>query len=223
MTTLYAEIDKKKISDMPQAQFPGRIVVIGTAESAQKACEYLKKETILGIDTETKPSFKKGTINRVALLQVSTHDVCFLFRLNKMGVPDCLKELLANKKQLKVGLSLKDDIHALGERDVKEKGRYVNLQDYVLKFGILDKSLQKLFANVFGRRISKSQQLSNWEAGVLSRAQELYAATDAWACIEIYERLQQLAKNRDYRFIPRVDENEKMMSVVADLLNQTKQ
>ena len=90
MTTLYAEIDKKKISDMPQAQFPGRIVVIGTAESAQKACEYLKKETILGIDTETKPSFKKGTINRVALLQVSTHDVCFLFRLNKMGVPDCL-------------------------------------------------------------------------------------------------------------------------------------
>ena len=185
MTTLYAEIDKKKITVMPLAQFRGKIVVIGTAESAQKACEYLKKEAILGIDTETKPSFKKGTINRVALLQVATHDVCFLFRLNKMGVPDCLKELLADKQQLKVGLSLKDDIHALNERNVKEKGHYVDLQDYVLKFGILDKSLQKLFANVFGQRISKSQQLSNWEAGVLSRAQELYAATDAWACIEL--------------------------------------
>ena len=83
MTTLYAEIDKKKITVMPLAQFRGKIVVIGTAESAQKACEYLKKEAILGIDTETKPSFKKGTINRVALLQVATHDVCFLFRLNK--------------------------------------------------------------------------------------------------------------------------------------------
>jgi ribonuclease D len=164
MTTLYAEVDKTKIADLPQVLFKGRIVVVETAESARKAVEFLSKEKILGLDSETKPSFRKGIIYKVALLQISTHDTCFLFRLNRMGIPDCLKTLLEDDKQLKIGLSLQDDLHALHERIAFKEGRFVDLQDYVRRFGIVDKSLQKLYANIFRQRISKGQRLSNWEA-----------------------------------------------------------
>ena len=156
--------------------FEGRIIVVETAESARKAVEYLKQESLIGIDTETRPSFKRGHVNKVALLQLATAKMCFLFRLNKMGVPDCLKELLEDRTQLKVGLSLRDDMHALYKRMGTSNGLYLDLQDYAASFGIEDKSLQKLYANLFGQRISKAQRLSNWEANVLPRPQKQYAA-----------------------------------------------
>ena len=187
MKQIKKTITKAEIAAMPKVLFPGRIFVIYTESEAEKAVAYLKDQRIVGVDTETRPSFKRGTTHKVALLQISTQDTCFLFRLNRIGMPDSLQEFLMSDT-LKIGLSLKDDFNSLRKReDVHpDRGNWIELQDYVGRFGIADRSLQKIFANLFGQKISKSQRLSNWEAEVLSEGQKLYAATDAWACVEIY-------------------------------------
>lgn len=220
MTILYEAYDKNKIGRLPGVLFRGKIVVIDNVSDAKKAVYYLMRQPILGIDTETRPSFKKGVVHKVALLQISTHNVCFLFRLCKMGLPSVLMELLSDRKGLKVGLSLKDDFHALHGRGDYKMGRYIDLQDYVRNFGIMDMSLQKLYANVYSRRISKSQQLTNWEAKELTEKQKYYAATDAWACIRLYERLKHLSETGDYRVVSRVDQNLLCDRVVKDVLEK---
>ena len=183
-------IDKKLISEMPKVTFPGRIIIIYSAEEARKAVVYLNRCEVVGVDTETRPSFKKGKINDVAMLQISTRDTCFLFRLNRIGIPDFLEEFLLNDV-LKIGLSLRDDFNMLRRANKKDPrvGNWIELQDYVGRFGIEEKSLQKIYAILFGKKISKSQRLSNWEADVLTEAQQQYAATDAWATLEIYMKL----------------------------------
>ena len=193
MIELPSTIDKKEVAELPRASFPGRIYVIFTEAEAKKAVEYLNTQTLIGVDTETRPSFKKGSTNKVALLQISTEDTCFLFRLNSIGLPDFLEEFLQNDI-LKIGLSLKDDFNMLRRRNKKDprEGNWIELQDYVPKFGIKELSLQKIYAILFREKISKSQRLSNWEAETLTEAQQMYAATDAWACVRIYQRLQEL-------------------------------
>lgn len=185
-------IDKKLISEMPKVTFPGRIIIIYSEEEARKAVAYLNRCEVVGVDTETRPSFKKGKINDVALLQISTRDTCFLFRLNRIGIPDFLEEFLLNDV-LKIGLSLRDDFNMLRRANKKDPrvGNWIELQDYVGRFGIEEKSLQKIYAILFGKKISKSQRLSNWEADVLTEAQQQYAATDAWATLEIYLKLNE--------------------------------
>ena len=166
-------IDKKLISEMPKVTFPGRIIIIYSAEEARKAVAYLNRCEVVGVDTETRPSFKKGKINDVALLQISTSDTCFLFRLNRIGIPDFLEEFLLNDV-LKIGLSLRDDFNMLRRANKKDPrvGNWIELQEYVGRFGIEEKSLQKIYAILFGKKISKSQRLSNWEADVLTEAQQ---------------------------------------------------
>lgn len=195
-------INKAEIAAMPIVQFPGRIFVIYTEAEADKAVEYLKSQRIVGVDTETRPSFKRGMSHKVALLQISTTDTCFLFRLNRLGMPASLEEFLMNDT-LKIGLSLKDDFNMLRRRkDVHaEEGNWIELQDYVGRFGIDDRSLQKIFANLFSQKISKSQRLSNWEAETLTDNQLKYAATDAWACVEIYNCLEEMERTGDYELI----------------------
>ena len=206
MKELYAQIDKSIIPNLPQFQFSGKIVVVQSAYEAERAVRSLRSAEIVGIDTETRPAFRKGVSHKVALLQVSTRHVCFLFRLNHIGMPKCVQELLMSPSIMKVGLSLNDDFRQLSQRvENLSHMSYVELQDYVSEMGIKDKSLQKLFANVFHRRISKSQQLSNWEADVLVEKQKLYAATDAYACLVLYEELERLRKSGDYRIIENED------------------
>ncbi|MDN0051703.1 3'-5' exonuclease [Bacteroides caecigallinarum] len=190
MTDFQPTIDKKLISEMPKVVFPGRIIIIYTEDDARKAVAYLNRCSVVGVDTETRPSFKKGKVNSVALLQVATSDTCFLFRLNRIGIPDFLEEFLQNDV-LKIGLSLRDDFNMLHRANNKDPrvGNWIELQDYVSRFGIQEKSLQKIYAILFGEKISKSQRLSNWEADVLTEAQQQYAATDAWATLRIYQRL----------------------------------
>ena len=210
MVLLRSKIDKKEIADMPKEAFQGRIFVINSEDEAQKAVNYLNSSLILGVDTETKPSFKKGSIHKVALLQISSGDTCFLFRLNNIGLPDFLDEFLQNDI-LKIGLSLKDDFLAMRKRnegDLK-KGNWIELQDYVTQFGIQDKSLQKIYAILFNKKISKTQRLSNWEADTLTEAQCVYAATDAWACVEIYNYLESLRISGDYEIEKIQIENDK--------------
>ena len=198
MNKIVSRFDKKLIPGLEPVQFDGRIITIDSELEARKAAGFLMHERIVGIDTETRPVFRKGRkMNPVALMQVSTLDTCFLFRLNHIGFPDCLVELLQSGDVLKIGLSLQDDFRQLGRRRSIAPCCYVELQQMVREFGITDMSLAKLYANLFGCRISKSQQLSNWEADVLNEKQKRYAATDAWACIRIYNELNRI-KNEGY-------------------------
>ncbi len=199
MKILYNKFDKKNISTLPRVLFEGRIIVIQTEAEAEKAVDYLLTMPVLGVDTETRPSFRKGHVNKVALLQVATEDSCFLFRLNRIGLAGSVVRLLEDDRILKVGLSLSDDFSSLHKRGEFEPRAFLELQNYVRDFGIADMSLQKLYANVFGQKISKGQRLSNWEADVLTEGQKLYAATDAWACVRLYRELEALKKNGLYK------------------------
>lgn len=186
------KISKEIIATLPIETFPGKIVVIDHEAQAAEAAERLSREPIIGFDTETRPTFKKGQSNQVALMQLSTHDTCYLFRLNRMGFSPALKHLLEDEHLLKVGISLKDDFCMLTRLNKGEFSpcNFVELQKLVKKFGIEDQSLQKIYGIVVGKKISKGQRLSNWEADHLTESQQLYAATDAWSCIKIYEILQ---------------------------------
>lgn len=213
--TIYNKYDKHLIRDLPQVSFPGKIEVITCKAEADKAVDFLFSQTLLGIDTETRPSFKKGKQNKVALLQISTKHVCFLFRLNIIGLMPSLIRLLEDETIKKVGLSLHDDIHSLTRLLVNSStklkiGSFVDLQNLVKEIGIEDMSLQKLYANFFHQKISKRQQLSNWESDVLTEKQKTYAAIDAWACINIYEEFNRLKQTGDYQLViqeENIDEN----------------
>ncbi len=196
---IFDKYDKKRIPQLPKDSFGGRIVVVQTRKAAERAVEFLLKQEVLGFDTETRPSFRKGRMYTVALLQVATRDVCFLFRLNKIGLPKALLSLLKDGGvRVRVALSWRDDLCSLRRRKQFECAPFVELQDYAARLGIEDMSLQKLYANIFGKRIVKTQQLSNWENDVLTPAQQLYAATDAWACVMLYEEMTRLMETGDY-------------------------
>ncbi|HCN53687.1 MAG: 3'-5' exonuclease domain-containing protein 2 [Prevotella sp.] len=206
---IYNKFDKHWINNLPQVSFPGRIVVVLSPSDTEPAVDYLLSSDILGIDTETRPVFKKGLLRKVALLQVSTRDVCFLFRLNYTGMSPAILRLLENKDVPMVGLSLHDDILSLHRRQDFEPGRFIDLQDMVGHIGIEDLSLQKVYANVFRQKISKRQRLTNWEADVLNDKQKVYAATDAWTCINLYEEIRRLETTGDYelRIVPEPEQS----------------
>lgn len=198
---LYSKYDKTKIQTLPRVVFEGRIVVVLTAAEAEKAVDFLLTQPILGVDTETRPSFRKGRVNQVALLQVATHDICFLFRLNLIGMASAVIRLLEDTSVPKIGLSLHDDLMMLERRGSFKRGNFIDLQQKVKEIGVEDMSLQKLFANFFGQRITKREQLSNWEIDILKDKQKVYAATDAWTCILLYEELIRLEQTGDYELI----------------------
>ena len=212
LKTIYNKFDKALIPSLPIAQFEGRIVVILTAGETEKAVRYLMEQPILGFDTETRPSFKRGHQHKVSLLQVATPDICFLFRLNHTGLTPSLIRLLEDESITKIGLSWHDDVNSLHKLDNFKPGRFIDLQNMVHDLGIEDLSLQKIYANLFGQKISKRQQLSNWEADVLGDKQKLYAATDAWACIMIYNEILRLKESSSYELIIKEENNEANIS-----------
>ena len=203
--TIYDKFDKNTISQLPTVSFPGKIVVILSEGEANRAVEYLLSCDILGVDTETRPAFRKGQHHKVSLLQVSTRDICFLFRLNYIGIPPSLIRLLSNTEVTMVGLSWHDDLCMLRRRQDFIPGTFVDIQNLIGKLGIDDMSLQKLYANLFGQKISKRQRLSNWDADVLTDKQKSYAATDAWACINLYDEIERLARTGDYQLVKTSD------------------
>ncbi len=188
--TLLLSISKGQISEMPAVEYHGRIVVVDNERTAAKAVAYLNDQKIVGFDTETKPSFRKGRTNKVALMQIASEDICFLFRINHLGLFDDLKQFLENENIVKIGLSVKDDFHVLRRIAEVEPQSFIELQSYVKNYCIADASLQKIYGIVFGERISKGQRLSNWEAEELSEAQKQYAAIDAWSCLKLYKYME---------------------------------
>ena len=201
MIDIPSNIAKAEIAQLPVELFGGRIIVIHSVADVEKAVNYLKGFPILGIDTETRPSFAKGRTYEVALMQVATEDTCFLFRLNYIGMPKVLVDLLQDGRLLKVGLSLRDDIQRLQAKHDFEPRGFLDLQSYVKEMGIEAQSLQKLYALLFGKKISKSQRLTNWEADVLTDRQKSYAATDAWACVRMYNYMEELKRKQGFRVV----------------------
>lgn len=183
------EITNEEIKNLPLVQFTGKIFVIDSQKKVELFTELIKNQPIIGIDTETKPSFKKGAKNPVSLLQIATLNQAFLFRINLIGLPDSVILLFENPDIKKIGLALKDDIQILKQIKQYKPAGFIDLQHYVKAFGIQSTSLKKIMAIIFGQRISKSQQVTNWDRPELTEAQQIYAATDAWACYQIYKEL----------------------------------
>jgi ribonuclease D len=183
------KISKEEINQLPVVSFPGEIVLVDKPEMVAPAIDELRKNLVVGIDTETKPSFKSGTSNKVSLLQLSELERCFLFRLNLIDFPQELQDFLNDENIKKVGLSLHDDFRLLNKRQNFHPANFVDIQNIAKSYGIMELSLQKIYAIIFGKKISKSQRLSDWEKPQLTEKQLRYAATDAWASLQIYLQL----------------------------------
>jgi ribonuclease D len=184
-------ITDEELSELPLSVFEGKIHLVEKVEEFTAAVNYLKKQPILGFDTETRPAFKKGQSHQVALLQLSTADEAFLFRTNMIGISPGLIKILSSPSILKIGVAIRDDIKILQKITPFKPGGFIELQDMVKLYGIENFSLKKLAAIVHGVRISKSQRLTNWEATILTEQQQVYAATDAWIAYMIYIGLTQ--------------------------------
>lgn len=201
MVEIFNTIEKAQVAELSRVEFTGTVVVVDTVEKADQAITELSKYSIVGFDTETRPNFKRGTTNKVSLLQLSTADVAYLFRLHIIGLTDRIVSFLEDSSILKIGISIKDDFHSLQRRRELNPAGFVDLQDLVSVIGIKDRSLQKIYALLFGERISKSQRLSNWEIEEYSESQMQYAAIDAWAALKIYNYLTNLIENKQYKVI----------------------
>lgn len=177
---------------MPVAYFEGEVILVDHPDKVAPAVEYLSLHAILGVDTEARPSFKRGVHYPTALVQVSTLERCYLFRLTHVGMPQELADIFANPNICKVGLAFKDDLTGLKRRRMFKPANCIDLQSIVCKYGIMELGLQKIFAIIFGKKISKAQQLTNWESSYLTPEQARYASTDAWATLSIYLALQQV-------------------------------
>lgn len=198
---------------MPISSFTGEIDVIDSPDQVAGAVAYLMQQSIIGFDTETKPSFRRGNPNKMALMQLSTDDRCFLFRLNVIGIPDELLNIIHNPEIVKIGLSIHDDFHVMHRSSNVEPRGFIELQQFVKSYKINDTSLQKIYAILFGQKISKSQRLTNWEAASLTRPQQVYAATDAWACLRIYNKLMSGDFNPEQRYAE-IEQGKKALNII---------
>lgn len=182
-------ISAEELKDYDLSWFRGKIVLVDDPDKFRQIIPKLENQKILGFDTETRPSFRKGRKNKVSLIQLSTGKLACLFRINKIGFPDELIRILNDPKVIKAGVAIHDDIRFLKNIRRFNPDGFIDLQKYVKEFGISSSGLKKLAAIVLGFRISKRQQVTDWEADKLTEAQQLYAATDAWVCYEIYRKL----------------------------------
>ncbi|MFI3330962.1 MAG: 3'-5' exonuclease [Rikenellaceae bacterium] len=189
MSKFQKSITNDALAQLPIGFFEQEIVVVENLEDAVTACEDLSRYSVIGFDTETKPSFKAGVSHKIALLQLSSESKCYLFRLSQMALEKPILKLLGNKEIIKVGAAVRDDIKGLKALRQFTHASFIDLQSIVSDYGIEDLSLRKLAAITMGIRISKAQRLSNWEANTLTLMQQRYAATDAWVSLMIYKKL----------------------------------
>jgi len=212
-----ARISKEEVNQLPVALFEGTITLVEKASEVEAAVNDLFCYKLAGVDTETRPSFSRGTYHRVSLLQISTENKCYLFRLNKTGLHPALINFLASDKVKKIGLALRDDFTGLSRLQPFKPENFVDLQTIAGRYGILELGLQKVFAILFNKKISKAQRLTNWESDDLTEQQQRYAATDAWACLLIYNQLISSKKitQKEFKKLVEDDANARAESLEA--------
>ncbi|PID93063.1 MAG: 3'-5' exonuclease [Bacteroidetes bacterium] len=184
------DITKEELDELALIQYEGPIVLIDTEATFDQCIAEIASSDMLGFDTETRPSFRKGKLYPTSLIQLATREKAWIVRVSRMGYPPALIDLLGNPDLMKIGTGLQDDIRRMRADFRFEPGGFLDLQDYVEAFQIGVKGLKKMSGIVLGKRISKAQQVSNWDADLLSEPQLRYAATDAWICLEIYHALR---------------------------------
>jgi ribonuclease D len=214
-------ISKELLQLMPIAAFEGEVIVVDKEEQVAEAVAYLRTQKVIGVDTEARPSFQRGIHYPTALVQIASHERCYLFRLTHIGMPQALADLFADPNICKVGLAFRDDINGLRRRRDFTPANCIDVQTMVPKYGILDLGLQKIFAICFGRKISKTQQLTNWENSHLTPEQARYASTDAWATLLIYEDLlaHEQLPNQEVESLKR-EEKERMIEHQQQIQDQ---
>jgi len=185
-----SEISKEEVAELDLIQYEGPIHLIDSMEAFEREIDRIALEPVLGFDTETRPSFKKGKVYPTSLIQISSLEQSWILRVNRFGYPKRLLKLLSGEIPLKIGVGLQDDLRRLRTDFQFEPHGFLDLQSYVQAFRIDEKGLKKITGIVLERRISKSQQVSNWDADELSEAQLRYASTDAWICLMIYNSLR---------------------------------
>ena len=182
-------ISKEELEQLPKAAFPGEIIVVDSPENIEEACRYLSAQSQIGFDTESRAVFQKGVVNKIALLQLSTDERCYLFRLCRIRLEKAILKILESPNVRKIGLATHGDIKELFTLRKFRARNFVDLQDIVGDYGIKELGLTKISGIVLGQRVAKAQRLSNWEATQLTESQLIYAATDAWVCSRIYDKL----------------------------------
>jgi len=195
MNKFYKKVPKEVIVELPVKAFEGEIIIVEDDSQIESIVNYLNNFKIIGFDTETRPSFKKGERHQVALLQLATDEKAFLFRLDKIGLHSDIIKILTNPDIVKTGVAIHDDLKALKSHTDFTPESFVELQTFVNDFGIDDNGLKKLTCNLLGFRISKKARLSNWEVDEYTEEQKKYAATDAWVSYEIYKLLSNINDN----------------------------
>ncbi len=189
---LRERISTDEVNALPMLAYEGKIVLVDKVEQVKEAVKEIEQYTIIGFDTESRPAFSKGESYPVSLLQFATPKKVYLFRVNVIGMPEGVSRLLSNPKLIKLGIALHDDIKDLKQLGVSNPQGYQDIHSFIKDKGVINTGLRKLAAMILGFRISKSQQTSNWENEVLNERQQVYAATDAWVCLKIYEKLKEL-------------------------------
>lgn len=189
---LRERITSEEVNALPLRAYNGKIVLIDSVEDIENAVSEIEKYSVVGFDTESKPAFQKGEFYHVSLIQIAIPGKVFLFRINITGLTERIRDVLENPNIIKLGVALHDDII-----DLKKLGKFTpkgfkDLHSLIKKHGVVNSGLRKLSAMILGFRISKSQQTSNWENETLTKRQQVYAATDAWVCLKIYEKLNEL-------------------------------
>lgn len=189
-------IKNEEVNSLECKTFDGEIVIVNTPDALAKAVQFLEMQQCIGFDTEGRPRFIKGSKRQISLLQFATIDKVFLVRIDILGLTKSIVNLFENSEIKKIGLGLTDDMHVLHRLKQFNQAGFIDLQQYSKQFGIIDNSLRKIVAITLGFRISKSQRLSNWESQEYTPAQKRYAATDAWVCLKIYQKLSQSIDNK---------------------------
>jgi len=189
---LRERISTEEVNTLPMRAYEGKIVLVDKIEQVEEAAKEIEKFEVVGFDTESRPAFKKGESYPVSLLQFATPKKVYLFRVNLIGIAPAVNRLLSNPNLIKLGIALHDDIKDLRQLGVDNPQGYQDIHSFIKDKGVINTGLRKLAAMILGFRISKSQQTSNWENEVLNERQQVYAATDAWVCLKIYEKLKEL-------------------------------
>ncbi|MEW5770161.1 MAG: 3'-5' exonuclease [Pseudomonadota bacterium] len=185
-------ISREALAELPIQRYEGEVNLVNTAEALARALADIRQEGVVGLDTETRPAFTKGEHHLPCLVQVATARAVHLFQLRQVDCADALAEVLAAPGIVKAGIALAHDLRQLKLVFPFEQNAVLDLGNVAKRHGIGQSGLRNLAGLILGFRIPKGTRTSNWAAPRLTPAQIGYAATDAWACRELYLRFRGL-------------------------------